>query len=92
MKRKRHTTEQIIRKLREAEQMRGAGKSVGEVCQALSISDQTYHRWKAKYRGMGGDEIKRLRAVEDENRRLKRLVAEQALDIQILKEAAEGNF
>ena len=52
MKRKRHTTEQIIRKLREAEQMRAAGKSVGEVCQTLEISDQTYHRWKAKYRGM----------------------------------------
>lgn len=92
MKRKRHTTEQIIRKLREAEQMRAAGKTVGEVCQTLGISDQTYHRWKAKYRGMGGDEIKRLRQVEEENRRLKKLVADQALDIQILKEAAEGNF
>ncbi len=92
MKRKRHTTEQIIRKLREAEQMRAAGKTVGEVCQTLGISDQTYHRWKAKYRGMDGGEIKRLRQLEDENRRLKKLVADLSLDSQILKEVAEGNF
>ena len=92
MKRKRHTTEQIIRKLREAEQMRAAGKSVGEVCQALGISDQSYHRWKAKYRGMDGGEIKRLRSLEEENRRLKKLVADLSLDNQILKEVAEGNF
>lgn len=92
MKRKRHTTEQIIRKLREAEQMRAVGKTVGEVCQTLGISDQTYHRWRAKYRGMDGAEIKRLRELEEENRRLKKLVADQALDIQILKEVAEGNF
>ena len=92
MKRKKHTTEQIIRKLREAEQMRAAGKTVGEICQALAISEQTLYRWKAKYRGMDGAEIKRLRQLEDENRRLKKLVADQALDIQILKEVAEGNF
>ena len=92
MKRKKHTTEQIIRKLREAEQMRAAGKTVGEICQAVAISEQSYHRWKAKYRGMDGAEIKRLRQLEDENRRLKKLVADQALDIQILKEVAEGNF
>ena len=92
VKKKRHTTEQIIRKLREAEQMRAAGRSVGEVCQTLSISEQTYHRWKAKYRGMDGEEIKRLRALEEENRRLKKLVADLSLDNQILKEVAEGNF
>ena len=92
MKRKKHTTEQIIRKLREAEQMLAAGKTVGEVCQTLGISDQTYHRWKAKYRGMDGEEIKRLRQLEDENRRLKKLVADLSLDNQILKEVAEGNF
>ncbi len=92
MKRKKHTTEQIIRKLREAEQMRAAGKTVGEVCQALEISEQTYHRWKAKYRGMDGAEVKRLRELEEENRRLKKLVADLSLDKQILKEVAEGNF
>ena len=92
MKRKKHTTEQIIRKLREAEQMRAAGKTVGEVCQTLSISDQTYHRWKAKYRGMGGVEIKRLRTLEEENGRLKKLVADLSLDNQILKEVVEGKF
>lgn len=92
MKRKRHTTEQIIRKLRDAERMRSEGRTVGEVCQALEISDQTYHRWKRKYQGMGDAEVKRLRELEEENRRLKRLVADQALDIQILKEVSKGNF
>jgi len=90
--RKHHTPEQIVRKLRDAEAMLSAGKSVGEACQTLAISQQTYHRWKKKYGGMKAEEARRLKELEEENARLKRLVAEKELDIQILKEVAEGNF
>ena len=65
---------------------------MGQVCQALEISEQTYHRWKKKYGGLSEDEAKRLKALEEENAKLKRLVAEKDLDILILKEAAKGNF
>ena len=89
---KKHTTDQIIRKLREAEVLASQGKEVAAICQALEISSQTYHRWKARYGRLDGDEAKRLRELEEENQRLKRLVAEQALDLQILKEVNKGKW
>ena len=89
---KKHTTEQIIRKLREGEAMAGQGKGIAEVCQALEISAQTYHRWKKRYGQLGRDDVRRLRELEEENRRLKKLVAEQALDIQILNEVTKGKW
>jgi putative transposase len=89
---KKHTTERIIRRLREAEVLASQGKEVAAICQALEISSQTYHRWKARYGRLDGDEAKRLRELEEENQRLKRLVAEQALDLQILKEVNKGKW
>ena len=90
--RKRHSPEQIIRKLREAERLKSEGKSVGAICQTLEIAEQTYHRWRNAYGGMADSEIRRLKALEEENRRLKKLVADQALDNQILREVAEGKW
>jgi len=89
---KRHTPEQIIRKLREAEGMIAAGKTIGQVVQALEISEQTFHRWRNQYGGMKAQEMKRLKELEQENRRLKKLVADLTLDKDILKEAMEGNY
>lgn len=80
---KRHSAEQIIRILKEVE---GSGLKVGDACRAHQISEQTYYRWKQKYGGMDVAEARRLKELEEENARLKRLVADQALDIQILKE------
>ena len=87
MKRTRHTPEQIIVKLREADAMLAAGKTIGQVVQALGVSEQTFHRWRNQYGGMKVDEARRLKELEIENGRLKKLVAEQAIDISILKEA-----
>ena len=70
----------------------GQGQKVPEVCKALGITEQTYYRWRQKYGGMAPDMVKQLRALEKENGRLKKLVAEQALDMEILKEAAKGNW
>ena len=92
MKKRRHTTEQIIRKLREAEALQAAGKTVSAVCQALKISDATFHRWQRQYGGMRVNDVKRLRHLEEENRRLKRLVADLSLDKQILDEALKGKY
>ena len=92
MKRKKHTPEQIIKKLREADSMLAAGKSIGQVCQSLEISEQTFHRWRNQYGGMKAEEAKRLKELEQENARLKRLVADLTLDKEILKEAMEGNY
>jgi putative transposase len=92
MKRKRHTPEQIIRKLRDAEAMAGAGKSSEEIARKLEIGESTLQRWRTQYGQMSGSELKHLKGLEEENRRLKKLVADQAIDIQILKEAAEGNW
>jgi transposase-like protein len=92
MKRKRHTPEQIIAKLREAEAMLGAGKTIAQVVQQLGVSEQTYHRWRNQYGGMKASDAKRLKQLELENTRLKRAVADLTLDNQILKEVAEGNF
>jgi putative transposase len=92
MKRKKHTPEQIIRKLREADTMLSAGKTIGQVAQTLEISEQTFHRWRNQYGGMKAEEAKRLKELETENKRLKKLLAEAELDKEILKEVLEGNF
>jgi len=92
MKRTRHRPEQIIRKLRETEADLAAGLSIGEIARKLGISEVTFHRWRNQYGGMKAEEMKRLKALEEENRRLKKLVADLSLDKQILKEVAEGNF
>jgi putative transposase len=92
MKRKRHSPEQIITKLREADAMLAAGSTIAQVVQRLEISEQTFHRWRNQYGGMKANEARRLKELEQENARLKRLVADQALDIAMLKEVAEGNF
>lgn len=91
-RRKRHSPEQIVRKLRDADAMLNAGKDVAAVLQALEISEATYHRWRTQYGGMKAEEAKRLKQLEEENKRLKQLVADQALDIQMLKHVAEGNW
>ena len=86
MKRTRHTTAQIVAKLREAEKRLGEGATVGHVCKQLGITNQTYYRWKKKYGGFDEDEARRLRELEKENARLKKIVAEQIMDIDSLKE------
>ena len=92
MKSNRHTTEQIIAKLRRADVELGKGKKVPEICKLLEITDQTYYRWRQKYGGMQPQIAKELKTLQKENARLKKLVAEQALDMEILKEAAKGNW
>ena len=92
MKRKKHRPEQIIKKLREADAMLSAGKTIGQVAQALEISEQTFHRWRNQYGGMKAEEAKRLKELEEENKRLKKLLAEAELDKAILKDALEGNY
>lgn len=92
MKKKRHSSGQIIRKLREAEGHLSAGMTIAQVCQKLEISEQTFHRWRNQYGGMKANDAKRLKELETENVRLKKLVAEQALDNQILKEVVAGNL
>ncbi len=89
---KRHTAEQIIKKLREADTMLAAGKTIGQVVQVLEVSEQTFHRWRNQYGGMKSEEAKRLKELEQENKRLKKLLAESELDKSILKEALEGNW
>lgn len=91
-RRKRHNPEEIVRKLRDADAMLNAGKDLASVLQALEVSESSYQRWKNQYGGMKSEEAVRLKKLEDENRRLKQLVADQALDIQMLKYVAEGNF
>lgn len=90
-RRKRHSPEQIVRMLRDADAMLAAGKTIGEVCQALEVSEPTFHRWRNQYGGMKAEEAKRLKKLEEENRRLKRLLAEAELDKAILREVLEGN-
>ena len=92
MKKKRHSPDQIIRKLREAEGHLSAGMTIGQACQRLEVSEQTFHRWRNQYGGMKANDAKRLKELETENGRLKKLVAEQALDNQILKEVVAGNL
>jgi putative transposase len=92
MSRKRYTPEQIINKLREAEVALGKGATVPQACKQIGVTEQTYYRWRAEYGGLRLDQAKRMKALEVENGRLKRMVADQALEIAILKEAASGNF
>jgi len=92
MKRRRHTPEQIIRKLREADRLLAEGQDVPEVAKQLEISEATYHRWRAQYGGLKADDVKRLKELEAENARLKRIVADKELQIEALKELGRGNW
>jgi putative transposase len=89
---KRHTPGQIVGRLREADEMLSGGASVTDVSLRLGVSEATYHRWRKRYGGVEVQALKQLKALEKENSRLKRIVADQAVDISILKEVAEGNF
>ena len=92
MKRKRHTPEEVIKKLRRADEELAGGKGIEDVCRSLEISPATYHRWAKEYAGAKLDTVKRLKELQKENTRLKKLVAEQALDMAILKEVADGKW
>jgi putative transposase len=89
---KRHTPEQIVAKLRDADAMLNAGKDIAAVLQSLGVSEATLHRWRAQYGGMKSEEAKRLKELEDENRRLKQIVADKELDIQMLKHVNSKNW
>lgn len=91
MPRKINTSEQIISKLREAEVLLSQGQTVGDVCRSLNISEQTYYRWRKEYGGIRTDQVRRLKELERENARLKKLVADLSLDNAILKETVRGN-
>jgi len=92
VKRRKHTPDQEVRKLREADRLLADGKDVSEVSKHLEVSEQTYHRWRNQFGGMKADDAKRLRELERQNARLKRIVADQALDIDALREISRGNF
>ena len=91
-RRKRHNPEQIVRKLRDADAMLNAGKDLASVLQILEVSESTYLRWRNQYGGMKSEEAKRLKQLEDENKRLKELVADLSLDNKMLKYLSEGNW
>jgi hypothetical protein len=91
-RRKRHTPEQIVKKLRDADAMLNAGKDEAAVLQALEVSESTYERWRKQYGGMKAEEAKRLKELEDENKRLKEIVADLTLDNKMLKHLSEGNW
>jgi transposase len=92
MKRRRHTPEQIVRKLREADRMLAEGTEIPEVAKALEVAEATYHRWRAQYGGMKADDVKRLKELEHENGQLKRLVADKELENLALREISRGNW
>jgi transposase-like protein len=92
MARKKHTAEQIIAKLREAEVLQATGQTMPEVCKQIGVTEQTYYRWRKEYGGLRVDQAKRLKELEQENGRLKRVVADLTLDNAILKEVSRGNF
>ena len=92
MKSKRHSPEQVIRKLSEGDKLLNEGATVGEVARQFGITETTWYRWKNQYGGMKATDAKHLKELEAENKRLKNIVANQALDIAMLKELAEGNF
>jgi len=92
MKRKRHSPEQIVQKLRSASEDLARGAKIEDVCRKLGVSVATYHRWNKEYGGARMETVKRLKELEKENARLKKLVAEQALDMDMLKEVAEGKW
>jgi transposase-like protein len=92
MPRRRHTPEQIVRKLREADRLLGEGRDVAEVARHLEVSEQTYHRWRNQFGGMKADDVRRLKELEVENARLKRIVADKELENLALREVAKGNW
>ena len=92
MKKRRHTAEEIIRKLRQGEVLLGQGKLIADVCRGLCISEATYYKWRKLYGGMSTSQGKRLKQLEDENARQRRAVADLTLDKQILRESQEGNL
>lgn len=92
MARRRHTPEQIVRKLREADRLLNEGKDLAEVARHLEVSEPTYHRWRAQYGGMKADDAKRLRELERENRELKQIVADKELENRALREITRGNW
>ena len=89
---KRYTVEQIVAKLREHEKLQGQGLTIPQACKRIGISDQTFYRWRRRYGALQEDEAQRLKALEQENSRLKRIVAEQALDISMLKDLQKGKW
>ena len=91
-RRKRHAPEQIIAKLREADLLLAGGADLGQVCQRLEVSEATLHRWRHQYGGMKAGEAKRLKELETENARLKKIVGDLALDLELLKEATRGKW
>ena len=90
--RRRHTPEQIVRKLREADRLLGEGAGVGDVARHLEVSEQTFHRWRNQYGGLKADDVKRLKALEVENARLKRIVADKELEIDALREISRTKW
>ncbi len=92
MKRKRHSAEQIVKHLRDADQMLGEGKTVAQVCKKLGVTEVTYYRWRREYDGATRDQVKRLKELEKENSQLKRLLADQVVENRVLKDIAEGKF
>ncbi len=92
VKGRRHTPEQVVRKLREADRLLAEGSDVDAVCRQLEISIQTYQRWRSQYKAMRPEDVVRLKQLEKENARLKRLLAEKELDNDMLREVARGNF
>jgi putative transposase len=92
MSRRRHTPEQVVRKLREADRLLGEGIELPEVIKQLEVSEQTYYRWRNQFGGMKADDVKRLKELEAENARLKRIVADQLLENQALREVNRGNW
>jgi putative transposase len=92
MKRKRHTPEQIVGHLRDAEAMAPEGKSLVQICKKLGASEQTFHRWKRDFDGSSTDQVRRLKQLERENDELKKLLADQLLENKVSKDVAEGNF
>jgi putative transposase len=92
MARRRHTPEQVVRKLREADRLLGEGQDIAAVAKHLQISEQTFHRWRNQYGGMKADDVKRLKELEAENANLKAIVADKELEVRALRELAEGNW
>jgi len=92
MKNRKHTPEQVIRELAEGEKLLGEGRNIEEVSRHLEITESTWHRWRNQYGGMKADNAKKLTELEKENQRLKKIVADQAVDIDVLKEPNWGNF
>ncbi len=92
MSRRRHTPEQVVRKLREADRLLAEGKDVAEVARHLEVSEPTYHRWRNQFGGMKADDVKRLKELEVENARLKRIVADKELENLALREISRGNW